>query len=260
MRIMTWNLHLSRLGEMEIMQRLPLIAQVIRDQRPDVLAVQEAPDWHTFAPFVMQDLGMDLRFAAHHDGFHLAVVFQKSLQVREARTITYPAQAKPVPMVTVAGRDATPLTICSVHLRHGRGIAEEARRTREVERLLQVLQPRAGTPQVLAGDFNALAPGDPIGWVPPPGEEVTAAPEWIQETRRTAIARLLDAQYHDGYRTLWPDAKSTPGWTYSVNEPYARYDYLFTSLTAPRLRSCTVVTLPSGLSASDHFPVIAEVG
>jgi endonuclease/exonuclease/phosphatase family metal-dependent hydrolase len=262
MRIMTWNLHLSHLDESALVPRLSLIGQVIREQRPDVLAVQEAPAWRTFATFVTQELDMDLRFAAHRERFHLAVIFQKGLHVREAQTIEYAAQAKPVPMLIIAGQDQdrTPLTICSVHLRHGRGVDAEAHRTREIEQLIQALPTPAEAPQVLAGDFNALAPGDPVGRVPSPDEGEATPPEWTQETHRTAIARLLDAHFHDGYRTIWPNTASTPGWTYLVREPYARYDYLFASSAMPRLRSCTVVALPPDFSASDHFPVISDFG
>src|SRR5207244_8418505 len=80
----------------------------------------------------------------------------------------------------------------------------------EVQAILDVLRPLAlaGLPHLLAGDFNALAPADPVG-TPPPGMEKRG--EAVEGAPRPAIRRILEAGYVDCYRALHP---LQPGYTY----------------------------------------------
>jgi exodeoxyribonuclease-3 len=75
--------------------------------------------------------------------------------------------------------------------------------------------------------------------------------------RWTAYAAIVAAGYADVYRKLHPD----PGFTFPTWEPHVRLDYVF----APAARTsavtrCEVVHAPGVREASDHFPLLAEIG
>jgi len=69
---------------------------------------------------------------------------------------------------------------------------------------------------------------------------------------------MLDAHYLDAYRLLHP---AEAGFTFRSRDPHVRLDYLF--LPAPsagRLKDCRVVNGdPAVTTASDHFPILAEL-
>ncbi|MBI5879630.1 MAG: endonuclease/exonuclease/phosphatase family protein [Chloroflexi bacterium] len=110
---------------------------------------------------------------------------------------------------------------------------------------------------LLAGDFNAIAPGDRVDLAPLPG--------WLRAAIRLqggrastgAIASLCAAGWHDVYRELHPD---DDGFTLPSVCPNARLDYVFVNdALRGRLTACDVLDAPEAVrSASDHLPVIAE--
>ena len=62
----------------------------------------------------------------------------------------------------------------------------------------------------------------------------------------------------DGYRSLHPEDL---GHTFPTWDPHVRLDYIFTpERYMERIQMCTVVTAPpDAASASDHYPLFAEV-
>ena len=98
-------------------------------------------------------------------------------------------------------------------------------RCAELRSLLTRLRTRAGTPQVIAGDFNALSVGDPL--------RTEGAPGWVRAQwalqggwPRWALRTLTNAGYSDCYRACH---EKEPGFTVPAWNPGVRIDYVFAS-------------------------------
>jgi exodeoxyribonuclease-3 len=134
----------------------------------------------------------------------------------------------------------------------------ERRRVHEIRALLQSIREHQHGFHVIAGDFNALAPGAPLN--------AHKLPRWIQamvwvsgrDIARDTIGVMLQASYVDAYRRLHPD---DAGYTFPTWDPHTRFDYLFTpERYAERLGRCEVLyEAPRAKEASDHFPLLIEL-
>jgi exodeoxyribonuclease-3 len=135
----------------------------------------------------------------------------------------------------------------------------ERRRAREIRALLDGIRAHQEGFHLIAGDFNALAPGELL--------EVARMPRWIRamvwlsgrDIERDTIQVMLDEGYVDAWRTLHPDE---PGYTLPTWDPHVRLDYIFTPKRyVDRLGACEVVQRPDTVKqASDHLPVLVEIG
>ena len=115
----------------------------------------------------------------------------------------------------------------------------------------------ADAPCLIAGDFNAIAPGDRM--------DTQLMPQWLRwmillqgnRVYRQSIRAYLSAGFTDCFRRLNPDDH---GFTLPPPRPNTRLDYIFAnSILTPHLKSCQVVREPAAvLHASDHYPVVAE--
>jgi endonuclease/exonuclease/phosphatase family metal-dependent hydrolase len=78
--------------------------------------------------------------------------------------------------------------------------------------------------------------------------------------RWRTIQLMLNGGYADGYRLL--HRKEEEGFTFPVWDPHVRLDYTFVPIAfAAHLTRCEVVRdAPSVREASDHFPLLAEIG
>ena len=109
---------------------------------------------------------------------------------------------------------------------------------------------------VLAGDFNTLAPGEQLELkrLPPRLRPLV----WLSGGRikwRT-IATVLENGYVDAFRALHP---ADPGLTVPTIDPHVRLDYMFVPIAfRDRVVACEVVRHPDAVTASDHFPVMAD--
>ncbi len=133
---------------------------------------------------------------------------------------------------------------------------DERKRAREIRTLLKALESHQKGVHLLVGDFNTLAPGELL--------DVQRMPAWIRalvwvsgrDIQRETIQVMIDAGYVDGYRLLHKEK----GFTFPVWDPHLRLDYVFVPLhSADRIKSCKVVAEFGTLTASDHFPLLAQV-
>jgi exodeoxyribonuclease-3 len=134
----------------------------------------------------------------------------------------------------------------------------ERRRAREIRALLKGIEKHQEGFHVLAGDFNALAPGELL--------DVRRMPRWIRaliwisgrEIQRETIQAMLDADYVDSYRLLHPEVN---GYTFPTWDAHLRLDYLFAPARfADRVSKCEIIKEPAvSSSASDHFPLLAHL-
>jgi exodeoxyribonuclease-3 len=133
------------------------------------------------------------------------------------------------------------------------------KRARELRALLDGIREHQHGFHLIAGDFNALAPGELL--------EVEKMPRWIRamiwlsgrNMSRETIQLLLDEGYVDAWRRLHPNDE---GFTFPTWDPHVRLDYVFTPRAhADRIAVCEVLRSPDALvrQASDHAPILVEV-
>jgi endonuclease/exonuclease/phosphatase family metal-dependent hydrolase len=227
--------------------RLSRIAAVIRGQAPHAVALLEAAS-RAHAGELAELLGMELVFGeANNPIGHIA--WLSALPVSRSANHRRPDLAKTLLEIEVVA-DGAPLTLFATHLGSRWDVPQPED---EIPVIVSLLRQAAGRPHALAGDFNALRPGDPVG-EPPAG--VQRRGDARDGASRRALRPLLDAGYLDCWRALHPEA---PGYTYPTDHPWLRLDYIFASPgPAPALLACDVVQEAETAAASDHFPVVAE--
>ncbi|BCJ57639.1 hypothetical protein Jiend_10610 [Micromonospora endophytica] len=247
LRVMTWNIRTGgrdRGGR----DRRDQVAQVIAEQRPDVLALQELQDLDV-AAFAAR-LGLRAYRAGSWLGQPVAVLVRPPWRVLSAGPVRRPFHhaAQRVTVATGAG----PLTVLSTHLDPYSG----TRRLVEAGWLAAALRPvRAGL-ALLAGDLNTLAPyadhTDRLARLPDAYRR-----RHLRRDGRTvdtrAVARLLAAGLVDLGATAGSTAPTRHG---GAEFSDMRLDYLLATPTlATQHPSTQVIRTPHTHHASDHYPL-----
>jgi len=252
-RLLTYNI---REGGVE---RAEQIAEVITAASPDVVALQEASH-----PAVIERIATLTGFPfsgarpAHSTGFLSRVPVL-------AHDWRHPPRTRHA-LLEVTLADGLP-RVFVLHLRAWFSKWSEQRRARELRGLLDgirdqlVREEHAFAFHVLAGDFNALAPGELFDSSP--------MPAWIRgmvwlsgrDIARSTIEMMRADGYADAWRTVHPDSEREPGYTFPVWNPHVRLDYVFTPTAyASRVTACEVRRTPDVVrTASDHFPLLVEL-
>lgn len=236
LRVMTFNIHHGADGAEQL--DLERVARVIEDSDADVAALQEV-DRHWSARSALADqtallsqrLGMHGVFAANLD-LDPPAAGQPRRQYGTALLSRYPIRSwhntlLPRPeggeqrglLETVIKVRGVRVRVAGTHLQHNSAIERAA----QTQRIAELLAP-AREPVVLAGDLNA----------------VPEAPELAP----------LQGMFADA----WTRGGEGPGFTYPVEAPDRRIDYV---LTSPEIGagSATVVAT----DASDHLPLVADL-
>jgi endonuclease/exonuclease/phosphatase family metal-dependent hydrolase len=252
-RLLTYNIREGGVGRAE------LIAEVIREASPDVVALQEARH-----PAVVERIAELANFPywgarrLHSTGFLSRVpVIEHGWR--------HPPRTRHALLELSLG-DGFP-RVFVLHLRAWFSNWSEQRRARELRGLLDGIREQlerernAFAFHVLAGDFNALAPGELFDSSP--------MPAWIRgmvwlsgrDIARSTIEMMRADGYADAWRTVHPDSAAEPGYTFPVWNPHVRLDYVFTPAEfASRLTACEVRRTPDAArTASDHFPLLVEI-
>jgi endonuclease/exonuclease/phosphatase family metal-dependent hydrolase len=252
LRLLTYNIREGGVGRAEE------IAEVIKAASPDVVALQEARD-----PAVVERIAglAGFRFSGsrrlHSTGF-LSNVPVLNYGWR------HPPRTRHA-LLEVALADGFP-RLFVLHLRAWFSKWTERRRAQELRGLLDGIQEQLIREQhafafhLLAGDFNALAPGEVL--------DASHMPRWIRgmiwlsgrDIARTTIEMMQSDGYVDAWRTLHPD-QGESGCTFPVWDPHVRLDYVFTPIAyASRFTACEVRRIPEKVrTASDHFPLLVEI-
>ena len=154
-RILTLNVLLGGEGREE------RIAEVLRRSGADVIALQEVRD-NGLVPWLAGGLGMEAIRGEPSDGRDLGLAVLSRLPVLDHRNRRHEGMLRSHLRVTVRTRQGSPLRLHVVHLaaRFGERAKGEARRTRELEAVLDDVAEEPPAPHLLVGDFNSLAPGD----------------------------------------------------------------------------------------------------
>jgi exodeoxyribonuclease-3 len=136
------------------------------------------------------------------------------------------------------------------------GVVFEVLRWWEAKYVLSYLHHSHNTLCLIAGDFNAIAPGDKVN--------IDNMPNWLRwiiylqgnRVYHFSIETFLSAGFIDCFRFL----NSEEGFTLPPPNPNSRLDYIFVNATMKaHLKKCWVVREPNSVNlASDHYPVMAE--
>jgi exonuclease III len=286
-RLLTYNIKDDAHG------RKPLILQLLQNVAPDVIVLQEVGHPDTVRELA-QALNFSFYFAQGNTKRNLALLSRWPI-VEQASYHPWPLIHTTLLATAVEYRPGNYLHIYGAHLIANPLFVFEYWRLLEIRTILRYLRHvvanavvpnavvpnavvpnavvpnavvpnavvlnavvlNAATSHLLVGDFNALAPGDPMllhEW-----------PLWLKaivalqggRVHRWALARLLAAGYLDCFRALQP---KEAGFTLPTGRPNCRLDYIWAKgVWQERLRECEVVREPAGVAdgASDHYGVTA---
>lgn len=244
LRVLSYNIKYGGTG------REDALAAVIRAADPDVVMLQEASD-----PAVVRRLAEATALPAwgarvgHSTGYlsRHAVASHAWHHPRGSRHAFLEVE-----LADVGCR------LFGLHLNAWFSKWSEQRRTREIRALLDGIRAHQDGFHAIAGDFNALAPGERL--------EVRGFPRWIRamiwlsgrDIARDTIQTMLDGGYVDAWRTLHA---GEPGYSFPTWDPHVRLDYLFTpGRYQARIGRCEVFLSPAeARTASDHFPLLVEL-
>jgi len=143
-------------------RRINQLTRIIKPVQPDIVGLVEATN-----PKVIQELANRLEMeavmtgqASHYRDWQIALLSR--LPIVQTQTYTPDTLTKPLLEACIEEADGQQLTVFVTHLTaaFNRGSAGERIRRREVQTILNIMAARQGTPHLLMGDFNALAPGD----------------------------------------------------------------------------------------------------
>jgi endonuclease/exonuclease/phosphatase family metal-dependent hydrolase len=252
-RFLTYNIREGGVG------RADEIAAVIKAANPDVVALQEAT-----RPQVVEQIAKAAGFEFFGSRQSHSTGFLSNVPVLDYGWRHPPRTRHALLEVSLA--DGFP-RVFVLHLRAWFSKWSERQRARELRGLLDGIQEQlkrernAFAFHVLAGDFNALAPGERL--------DPSHMPRWIRgmiwlsgrDIARSTIEMMGADGYVDAWRTIHADPDAEPGYTFPVWRPHVRLDYVFTpSAYAERITACEVRKTPEVThSASDHFPLLVEI-
>ena len=253
MRLLTYNIRNGGVG------RAGEIAEVITAARPDVVALQEATD-----PAMVEQIAKVAGFPYSGSRRSHSTGFLSRVPVREYAW-RHPPRTRHA-LLEVSLGDGLP-RLFVLHLRAWFSRWSEQRRARELRGLLDGIRDQlerehhAFAFHLLAGDFNALAPGEAF--------DPSPMPRWIRgmiwlsgrEIGRHTIEMMRADGYVDAWRVVHPDSEKEPGFTFPVWNPHVRLDYVFTPTAyASRVMTCEVRRTPDAVrTASDHHPLLVEL-
>jgi endonuclease/exonuclease/phosphatase family metal-dependent hydrolase len=249
-RVAAWNILDGGVG------RADPLAEVLIAHRPDVVVLPEADDADVAARLGRR-LDMDILIGRGHGS---AVAIASRWPVVE--TINHGGLHRDGPRALLEARVATPaglLRVFGVHFTAKAFDESETRREAELARLLAITRPLrdAGTPHLLAGDFNANAPAQRID---PDRSHPRTKEAWQANggsIPRRVIRTLLAAGYADTLESHSPELAAT-GASFTTKDPGQRVDYVF-AFGPVAVRDAWVEHDHLAKFASDHFPVGAEL-
>ncbi len=176
-RLITYNILLGGA------RREEHITALLQRADADVIALQEVSN-PNFVSALARALGMDSVVGEASDGSGMNVAVLSRLPIRRWHNHRHPGRMLRSHLecdIAIGRRHLPTLGIHAVHLaaRFGERRKGEERRRRELDALLGDLGATPASPHLIAGDFNALAPGDHL--------EATAFFARMAELRRAQV-------------------------------------------------------------------------
>lgn len=272
MKLLTYNVHYWE--GVDGVSDVERVIDVIRGSEADIIGLNEV-----FHPHLAHELGRPaLAYMAERLGMHFAfgqaqtfpLAFDRPAQgfgnallsrwpILAAAAHHLPAAAGHSPRGLLEARVLLPgaeqtLTLYVTHL----DPRSEAVRLAQTQALLTWTARDRARPHVLMGDLNSYSLEDYCGLG---SEAALAAAVAAQGWDDLYAAQVLPLLRQRGYVDAWIQAGHGPAATYETPDARFRVDYMLLSAAlAPHLVACRRIdAAPAGL-ASDHYPVLAELG
>ena len=146
-------------------RRVDPLTRMIQTAQPDIVGLVEATN-----PRVVEELAQRLEmhyvmsaYPSHVQDWQMALLSRLPIVYTKTHFCS-DALTKPVLEVAVEESGGRQLTIFVTHLSaaFSHGWAGDAIRRREVREIIRIMAAKQGTPHLIMGDFNSLAPGDPF--------------------------------------------------------------------------------------------------
>jgi endonuclease/exonuclease/phosphatase family metal-dependent hydrolase len=245
MRLLSYNIRFGGRG------RVGSLGEVIRGANPDVVLLQEATD-----PSVIERLSRETSLSHWGSRPDYSMGFLTKIPVQHHAWHQPRNSRHPFLELALEGVECR---IFGLHLVAWFSKWTERKRARELRALLDGIREHQHGLHLIAGDFNALAPGELL--------EVQRMPRWIRamiwlsgrDISRETIQLMLDEGYVDAWRLLHPNEA---GFTFPTWDPHVRLDYVFVPKRyTDRVAVCEVLWTPEAIvrDASDHAPIVVEV-
>ncbi|HXZ05733.1 MAG TPA: endonuclease/exonuclease/phosphatase family protein [Ktedonobacteraceae bacterium] len=144
-------------------RRVDQLTNIIRSTHPDIVGLIEAYNPQTVEE-IANRLGMHYQMSgsySHNGDWQIALLSR--LPIIDIYVHTHPdILTKPIFEACIEDEDGGKLTVFIAHLsaafyQSGGG---DGQRRREIQEILRIMASKKGTPHLLMGDFNAIAPGD----------------------------------------------------------------------------------------------------
>ncbi len=242
-RLLSYNIRYGGSG------REPALAAVIRAAAPDLVVFQEAT-----RPAVVEALARETGMTEWEARAGESLAFMSRVPL--AHAAWHRPRVSRHAFLELAPA-AAPWRVFGVHLSAVHAAWTERRRLFELRALLAAVAAHQHGPHALVGDFNTLAPGELLDVSKLPAR--LRALVWLSggRIRWRTIQTILDAGYADSFRRLQPDLV---GSTFPTWDPQVRLDYLFVpSSMVGRVARCQVFAPEAARTASDHYPLVAEL-
>lgn len=248
LRVMTYNI-LDGGVDREV-----YILDVIQKAQPDLVILQEIFS-EDLLKFLSQSLGMNYYFGAEKRKRKVALLSKLPVLNFTSHHPTFPIWRNFIE-ADIEYEPGGTIRIIGVHPIANLGIIFEVWRLWEAKYIITHATGSGNTAYLIAGDFNAIAPGETV--------RTESMPTWLKwilslqgnRVYHFSIQAVLSAGFLDCFRLL----HSEEGFTLPPPHPNARLDYIFVNAAMKdRLRECWVIREPARVNlASDHYPVMAE--
>lgn len=251
MRIVSYNILNGGVG------RADPVAEVLEAQNADVIVLIEADDEDVIAR-IAKRFNYDV-IAAPGNGHAAAALSRWPI----LRTVNHALLHEEGPRSLLEAVIGLPgggeLPVFAVHLHARASDADEDKRMMQLQTLLRITEQlrTAGTPHLLAGDFNANSPMQNIDLARCKPATQEAAKANGGTLPRRVVRAVLDAGYVDTLAAYDEEAAAVRT-SFSTHAPGQRVDYIF-AFKLPDVRSAWIETDRLAEFASDHFPVGVEL-
>jgi len=144
-------------------RRVDQLTKIISSAQPDIVGLVEANNPRVVEE-IAQSLGMQYRMSGSYrqaDNWQNALLSR--LPITETHVHNHSAILKrPILEACIEEEDGRKLTVFIAHLTTAfyKSRGGDGQRQHEVQEILRIMASKRGTPHLLMGDFNAIAPGD----------------------------------------------------------------------------------------------------
>jgi len=257
MRIATWNVNGLR-------ARLDYVMHWLEARQPDLVGLQELKlEDEQFPHALFQAAGYHAATYGQKAWNGVAVLSKKPVEITQRGL---PGEDElGSRLITAQSGD---LSFTTIYLPNGKSIEHDdyPKKLAWLDSLAAHFQAQheADKPTVLCGDFN-ICPAPIDSW----NEDLLGGRIFHTEAERDRFQALLDWGFEDAFRKLYPDEQKFSWWDYRGGAFHRkqglRIDLILA--TEPAMSRISEVTVDrdyrkkvDGLTASDHAPVMAELG